>query len=108
MATGLFKNAKVSGASTTGTDLYTVPSGKYATVHSIYVTNTYNLEDLYVNIEIINGSDNYYVAYLYPVQSNMGAIFERPINLEDGEVLKVTASRADSIDAVASILEFTP
>jgi hypothetical protein len=108
MATGLFKNAKVSGAATDGTELYTVPSGKYATVHSIYVTNTYNLEDLYVNIEIVNGSDSYYLAYLYPVQANMGAIFERPINLEDSEVLRVTASRADSIDVVANVLEFTP
>ena len=36
MATGLFKNAKVAGASTTGTTLYTVPSGKYATIHAIH------------------------------------------------------------------------
>lgn len=108
MAIGTFKNAKVSGASVSGTDLYTVPSGKYSTVHSIYATNRYNLEDLYVNIEIINGSDSYFVAYLYPVQSNIGAVWERPINLENGEVLRVTASRADSVDIVASVLEFTP
>lgn len=108
MATGAFKNAKVSGAATTGTNLYTVPSGKYASIHSIYVTNRYNLEDLYVNIEIVNGSDSYFIAYLYPVQANIGAVFERPINLEDSEVLKVTASRADSLDVVANVLEFTP
>lgn len=110
MATGTFKNAKVSGASTSGSTIYTVPSGKYTTVHSIYVTNTYNLEDLYVNIEVVasGGGSSFHVAYLHPVQANLGAVFERPINLEDGEALKVTASRADSIDVVASILEFTP
>ena len=108
MATGTFKNAKVSGASTTGTTLYTVPGGKYTTIHAIYATNKYNLEDLYVNIEIDDGVNSYYVAYLYPVQANIGAVWERPINLEDGEVLKVTASRADSIDVIASVLEFTP
>ena len=41
MATGLFKNAKVSGAATSLTTLYTTPSGKYA-VHSIFITNKYN------------------------------------------------------------------
>jgi len=99
---------KVSGASTTGTSLYTVPSGKYSTIHSIYLSNRYNLEDLYVSVEIINGADNYFVAYLIPVTANIPTVLERPINLEDGEILKITASRADSIDAVASVLEFTP
>lgn len=108
MATGLFKNAKVSGASTSGTNLYTVPGGKYTTIHAIHCVNKYNLEDLYVNIEIVDGSDSYYVAYLLPVTANIPTVIERPINLEDSEVLKVTASRADSIDIVASVLEFTP
>jgi len=109
MAVGTFKNAKVSGASTTTTSLYTVPAGKYTTIHSIYVTNRYNLEDLYVNITIDDGGGNeFYIAYLYPVQANLGATWERPINLMDGEILKVTASRADSIDVVAAVLEFTP
>ena len=109
MATGLFKNAKTSGVSASGTNVYTVPSGKYATVHAIHLTNRYNLEDLYVSIEIIDVStNNFYVAYLIPVTANIPTVIERPINLEDSEVLKVTASRADSIDVVASILEFTP
>ena len=109
MATGIFKNAKVAGASTSGTTLYTVPSGKYATIHAIYCTNKYNLEDLYVNIEIIDTSSNaFYVAYLLPVTANIPTVLERPINLNDQEVLKVTASRATSIDVVASVLEFTP
>jgi len=109
MAVGNFKNAKVSGASTSGTSLYTVPAGKYTTIHAIYVTNRYNLEDLYCNIAIDDGAGNlFYIAYLYPVAANLGAVWERPINLEDGEILKVTASRADSLDVVASVLEFTP
>jgi len=109
MATGIFKNAKVAGASTSGTTLYTVPSGKYATIHAIYCTNKYNLEDLYVNVEIIDASSNsFFIAYLLPVTANIPTVLERPINLEASEVLKITASRATSIDVVASILEFTP
>ena len=109
MATGIFKNAKVAGASTSGTTLYTVPSGKYATIHAIHCVNKYNLEDLYVNIEIVDTSSNvFYVAYLLPVTANIPTVLERPINLNDQEVLKVTASRATSIDVVASILVFTP
>ena len=72
MASGIFKNAKVSGAATSVATLYTVPSGKYSTVHSIFVTNRYNLEDLY------------------------------------GDILKVQSSRANSIDIIANVLEFTP
>lgn len=111
MAVGTFKNLKVSGASDagSGSTLYTVPSGKYSVIHSIYVTNRYNLEDLYVNILIDDGAGNeFYVAYLYPVQANLGAVLERPINLNDGEILKVRASRADSLDVVVNALEFTP
>lgn len=111
MATGIFKNTKVSGASSTGSGstLYTVPSGKYSVIHSIYITNTYNLEDLYVNIVIDDGAGNeFHVAYLYPVQANLGALLERPINLNDGEIVKVKASRASSLDVVVNVLEFTP
>lgn len=110
MAVGLFKNAKVAGAdATVGTDVYTVPSGKYATIHAIHCVNKYNLEDLYVNIEIEDVSNNtFYVAYLLPVSANIPTVIERPINLNDSEILRVTASRANSIDIVVSVLEFTP
>lgn len=111
MAIGVFKNTKVSGASDTGSGstLYTVPSGKYSVVHSVYITNRYNLEDLYVNILIDDGAGNEtFIAYLYPVQANLGAVMERPINLNDGEILKVKASRANSLDVVVNLLEFTP
>ena len=109
MATGLFKNAKVAGASVSGTSLYTVPSGKYSTIHAIHAVNKYNLEDLYINIEIIDASSNsFFIAYLLPVTANIPTVLERPINLEASEVLKITASRATSIDVVASVLEFTP
>ena len=105
--TGIFKNAKVSGAATSVATLYAVPSGKYSTLHSIFITNRYNLEDLYVNLLINDGSTDYYVAYLLPVPANLGAIIERPINLQSTETLKVQASRASSIDIVANLIEFT-
>ena len=108
MASGIFKNAKVSGAATSVATLYTVPSGKYSTVHSIFVTNRYNLEDLYVNILINDGSNDFYISYLLPVPANVGAVIERPINLNDGDILKVQSSRANSIDIIANVLEFTP
>ena len=108
MATGLFKNAKVSGAATSLTTLYTTPSAKYATVHSIFITNKYNLEDLYVNVTINDGSSDYHIAYLLPVPANIGTVIERPINLNATETLKVQASRASSLDIVANVLEFTP
>jgi hypothetical protein len=108
MASGIFKNAKVSGAATSVATLYKVPSGKYSTVHSIFVTNRYNLEDLYVNILINDGSNDFYISYLLPVSANVGAVIERPINLNDGDILKVQSSRANSIDIIANVLEFTP
>jgi hypothetical protein len=60
-----------------------------------------------VNLLINDGSTDYYVAYLLPVPANLGAIIERPINLQSTETLKVQASRASSIDIVANLIEFT-
>jgi len=55
-----------------------------------------------------DGSSDYHIAYLLPVPANIGAVIERPINLNATETLKVQASRASSLDIVANVLEFTP
>ena len=75
MATGIFKNTKVVEHLPQG-QKYIVhcTECKYAVIHSIYITNTYNLEDLYVNIVIDSASNEFHVAYLYPVQANLGAL----------------------------------
>ena len=109
MATAVFKNAKTANVATSGSTVYTVPSGKYSVIHAIYVTNIYNLEDLYVNIEVVDASSApFNIAYLYPISANLGAVWERPINLMSQEVLKITSSRANSLDVFVSYLEFTP
>ena len=60
-----------------------------------------------MNIVIDDGAGNeFHVAYLYPVQANLGLTPERPINLNDGEIVKVKASRASSLDVVVNVLEF--
>lgn len=109
MASGLFKNGKTT-VTDTGTTVYTVPAGKYAVIHAIYLCNTYGLEDLFVNIEVVasGGGSSTNIAYMQPVGANQYLVVDRPINLQDGEALKITGSRNDSIDAFASVLEFTP
>jgi hypothetical protein len=109
MASGLFKNGKATVADT-GTTIYTVPAGKYAVIHAIYLCNTYGLEDLYANIEVVasGGGSSFNIAYMQPVGANQYLVVDRPINLQDGESIKVTGSRDASIDAFASVLEFTP
>jgi hypothetical protein len=110
MANGAFKNGKVRNISITGSTVYTVPATKESCIHAIYITNTYGLEDLFINLEVIasDGVTSFKVAYLLPVPKNQTLVFERPINLMSNEALKATASRANSIDIVASILEITP
>ena len=44
MATAVFKNAKTANVATSGSTVYTVPSGKYSVIHAIYVTNIYTLK----------------------------------------------------------------
>ena len=107
MANNFINAAKAIGDS--ATTLYTVPGSTTGIVHAIYVSNIHATNDGTVDISVTDtsASDTFYIAKNISVPQGSSMVFEKPINLEATDILKLTASAASTIEAFASILEIT-
>lgn len=103
-----FKNAGVA-LGTSRTTLYTCPSSTEAVIHALYVSNIDGTNDADVTIEItIDGGSTYrHIGKTVPVPADSTLILDKPINLEAGDILALTASAAGDLEAVVAILEIT-
>ena len=103
-----FKNAaKAIGNS--ATTVYTCPAATTGVIHAIYISNIHATNDVTVDITVTDTSATatFHIAKNLSVPNGSVAIFEKPINLEATDILKLTASAASTIEAFASILEIT-
>ena len=103
-----FKNAaKAIGNSET--TVYTCPSATTGVIHAIYISNIHATNDVTVDITVTDtsASATFHIAKNLSVPNGSVAIFEKPINLEATDILKLNASAASSLEAFASILEMT-
>ena len=103
-----FKNAaKAIGNS--ATTVYTCPAATTGVIHAIYISNIHATNDVTVDITVTDTSagDTFHIAKNLSVPNGSVAIFEKPINLEATDILKLNASAASSLEAFASILEMT-
>ena len=100
------KSGAVGDSATT---LYTVPGSTTGVVHAIYVSNIHATNDATVDITVTDtsASATFHIAKNLSVPNASVAIFEKPINLEATDILKLKASAASSLEAFASILEMT-
>ena len=107
MANNFINAAKAIG--NTATTVYTVPGSTTGVVHAIYVSNIHATNDGTVDISVTDtsASDTFYIAKNISVPQGSSVVFEKPINLEATDILKLTASAASTIEAFASILEIT-
>ena len=107
MANNFINAAKAIGDS--ATTLYTVPSATTGIVHAIYVSNIHAANDGTVDISVTDtsASATFHIAKNISVPQGSSVVFEKPINLEATDILKLTASAASTIEAFASILEIT-
>ena len=107
MANTFINAAKAIG--NTATTVYTVPAATTGVVHAIYVSNIHATNDATVDITVTDtsASATFHIAKNLSVPNASVAIFEKPINLEATDVLKLKASAASSLEAFASILEMT-
>jgi hypothetical protein len=103
-----FKNAGVA-LGTSRTTLYTCPSSTEAVIHALYVSNIDGTNDADVTIEItIDGGSTYrHIGKTVPVPADSTLILDKPINLEAGDILALTASATGDLEAVVAILEIT-
>ena len=103
-----FKNA-AKAIGNTATTVYTCPAGTTGVVHAIYISNIHAANDVTVDITVTDTSATatFHLAKNLSVPNGSVAIFEKPINLEATDILKLNASAASSLEAFASILEMT-
>ena len=108
MANNFINAAKAIGNS--ATTLYTVPASTTGIVHAIYVSNIHATNDGTVDISVTDASQSntaFSIAKNISVPQGSSVVFEKPINLEATDILKLTANATSTIEAFASILEIT-
>jgi len=102
-------NVVDASLATTSTLLYTVPAATVAAVHSLYIPNIHATNSGMVSIEFFDASATATItlAKNIPVPVNNTFIFDRQLNLEAGDQLKVYADAVSTLGAFASIIEVT-
>ena len=101
-----FKNAGVA-IGTSRTTLYTAPSATQSVIHALYISNVDGVNDADVTVEVTTdgGSTYFHICKTVPVPADSTLLMDKPINLEAGDILALTASVAGDLEVFASILE---
>ena len=104
-----FKNAAVDLTTTSRTDLYTTPSLTTSVVHNLTITNIDGTNSANITIEFYDSSATTYykLAYLVPVPAGSTLIFDKPINLETGDKISLTASAGNALSGYASVMQIS-
>ena len=103
-------NAKVSLTTTGATTLFTAPAGSdfdFAIIESIIVNNN-NAASTTINVSLTDTGNNVFNLYDdFTVAGNSTAeLLSRDLVLTAGEIIKVTATDANRIMTVASLVEY--
>jgi len=101
-----FKNAGIA-IGTSRTTLYTTPAATQSVIHALYISNIDGVNDADVTVEItVDGGTTYFhVAKTVPVPADATLLLDKPMNLEAGDIIALTASVAGDLEVFASILE---
>lgn len=104
-----FKLATDALTNTSQRTLYTAPASTTSIVHNLTIANVDGTNDCDVTIEVTDSSAavTRKLGYLITVPAKNSLIWDKPINLETGDALKLTAAVANDLEAFASILEIT-
>jgi len=94
-------------------NMYTA-SGVVAVIHAIYISNKSSTNAAKVNVKVTTdgGSTFFHVGRSLNVAANNTLVLDKPINLEDGDILRIYAdpnpdSSSVDVEAYASILEIS-
>ena len=102
-----YKNAKLDLTTTNATALYTAASLTTGIVKSIIVSEDSGNADT-ITITLTNGSTVYSLFKTKAVGANATVeLLTAPLVIQPTEILKVTATTANRLHVVASILEIT-
>ena len=103
-----FRNAGVA-IGTSRTTVYTTPAATQSVIHALYISNVDGVNDGSVTIEVTidNGTTYRHIAKTVPVPANSTLVLDKPINMEAGDILGLTASVDGDLEVFASILEIS-
>jgi len=111
-----FKNAGLVVGTTdnSSADLYTAPGAGTAVIHALYISNknANNTAEVDIKVTIDGGTTFIFLGKSLEIQPENTLIFDKPINLEANDKIRVIAaenldSTAPDVEAFASILEVT-
>ena len=96
-------------------NIYTASgSGVTAVIHAVYISNKSSTNEAKVNVKVTTdgGSTFYHVGWSLNVPVNNTLVLDKPINLENNDILRVYAdpnpdSSSVDVEAFASILEIS-
>ena len=102
----IYKNQKLDLTTTAATTLYTVPSDSRAIVKSILVSDDSGSGDS-ITVTVTDASSNVFSLFKSKTVGTNATeqLLSEPLILQESEILKVTATTADRLHVVASILE---
>ena len=102
-----YNNYCTSLGTTGATVIYAGITGT-AIVNGIHVANTDESNSAAITLELFKGITAYSIitGALVPIQSSYQAL-DTPVPLVTGDSLKATASAADRLDVIVSVLEVT-
>ena len=103
-----FKNAGAA-IGTSRTPIYTTPAATQTVIHALYISNIDGVNDASVTIEVtVDGGTTYrHIAKTVSVPADATLILDKPINMEAGDILALTASVDGDLEVFASILEIS-
>lgn len=100
----------VQAVTTSATAIVTnsAASGKVIKINALYVSNVDGTNNADINVDIFRSSVAYHVAktILVPADSTLDVI-SKPIYLEEGDSLRLTASATSDLEAVCSYEEIS-
>lgn len=106
MATTTFNGYSLVDISTGGTNVYTVSALK-ALVVSCIIANKSVGTNTNATVQIVRGATTSTLLYKasIPINSALDIINNKPIVLNNGDILKVTADNASTLDVILSMAE---
>lgn len=100
------RNAGVALSSTDVTTVYTVPAGHDAILKKVVVAQVSGHQtDVTITLTDASASATYSIVYQKAVAAHSYLILDLELNMNEGDVIKITAETADRLEAVLSIDE---
>jgi hypothetical protein len=94
----------------TPVDVFVCPVNTQSVVHSLFISSMNDKDPIHITIQVYDASQGatYNLGYQLEVMPKTTLSYDKPINLEENDVLKIITDKIDEAHAFASILNVIP